>query len=178
MKLHDEILMQRVKDGDLSEMSVLFERYNVLIFNYYLKMTLNRDVSSDLTQTLFYRMIKYRGSYRQEHSFRTWMFSIARNIVTDHFNKEKREKEMFTAGDILINDREEENFSFGENDYVRLEKSLELLGSQQREVLVMSRYLGMKYSEISDITTLSVPAIKVTIHRALKELRKIYFRQL
>ena len=58
----DEIIMKRVKDGNLAEMSVLFERYHLRLYNFFLKLTRNRDISHDLTQNLFYRMIKYKNS--------------------------------------------------------------------------------------------------------------------
>jgi len=60
----DEILMQNVKDGNLSEMSVLFERYHLRIYNFFFRLTFDMDVSQDLTQNLFYRMIKYKNSYK------------------------------------------------------------------------------------------------------------------
>jgi RNA polymerase sigma-70 factor (ECF subfamily) len=52
-----------------------------------------------------------------------------------------------------------------------------LLNQEQREIIVLSRYQGLRYSEISAITLLSVPAIKVAVHRAVKQLRGIYFKQ-
>ena len=57
--------MQHVKDGNLSEMSELFERYNVKLYNYFLKLTRNKLISQDLTQNLFYRMIRYKNSYKK-----------------------------------------------------------------------------------------------------------------
>ena len=77
--ISDETIMQNIKNGNLAEMSVLFERYHLRLFNFFLKMGLNRDISQDLTQNLFYRMIKYRKSYKDGNSvnansieLRTW----------------------------------------------------------------------------------------------------------
>ena len=58
-----------------------------------------------------------------------------------------------------------------------VESALLKLRPEQREILVLSRYQGMKYDEISKIKNLSVPAIKVQVHRTIKELRKIYFNE-
>jgi DNA-directed RNA polymerase specialized sigma24 family protein len=60
--LSDGIIMQNVKEGNLAEMSVLFERCHLRLFNFFLKMGLKRYTSQELTQNLFYRMIKYKHS--------------------------------------------------------------------------------------------------------------------
>ncbi|MEJ7681884.1 MAG: sigma factor [Segetibacter sp.] len=71
-ELSDENIMLKVKEGNLSELTVLFERYHVTLFNFFLKLTKDKAVSEDLTQTLFYRVIKYRQTYRiEEGSFKT-----------------------------------------------------------------------------------------------------------
>jgi RNA polymerase sigma-70 factor (ECF subfamily) len=51
------------------------------------------------------------------------------------------------------------------------------LSPEQREILVLSRYQGLKYDEISKIKDISVPAIKVQVFRALRQLRTLYFKQ-
>ncbi len=50
------------------------------------------------------------------------------------------------------------------------------LTPEQKEILVLSRFQGLKYEEISSIRDLSVPAIKVQVHRAIKQLREHYFK--
>jgi len=62
----DETIMQNIKNGELAGMSVLFERYHLRLFNFFLKMGLKREISQDLTQNLFYRLLKYRNSYKDD----------------------------------------------------------------------------------------------------------------
>jgi RNA polymerase sigma-70 factor (ECF subfamily) len=83
----------------------------------------------------------------------------------------------FVLTDDYSADVPEEEEPFGEDDFRRLEKALLLLDRGERELLVMSRFQGLKYNEISPIVNQSVPAIKVGIFRALKKLRTIYFKQ-
>ena len=75
-------------------------------------------------------------------------------------------------------DISEENEGFPEDDYERLEKSFATLSNEQRELIILSRYQGLKYDEISHIVNQSVPAIKVAVHRAIRQLRGIYFKQI
>jgi RNA polymerase sigma factor (sigma-70 family) len=174
----DEIIMQRVKEGNLEDMSVLYERYNVRLYNFFLKLTRNRIVSQDLTQNLFFRMIRYKNTYKSELSVKSWMFQMARNLHIDYCKEEKRTGELFQRTETYPVDVTEETDGFPEEDYERLEQAISALSLEQREIIILSRYQGLKYEEISQIINQSVPAIKVAMHRAIKQLRGVYFKQL
>jgi RNA polymerase sigma factor (sigma-70 family) len=174
----DEIIMQHVKDGHLEQMTMLFERYHLRMYNFFLRMTFNKDISQDLTQNLFYRIIKYRNTYKSGYSFKSWIYQMARNLHMDLCREEKRSNELFQNTGSYPSDITIENENYNEDDYLRLENALMLLGTEQREILILSRYHGLKYEEISAITKQTVPAIKVAVHRAVKQLRGIYFKQI
>ena len=170
--------MQRVKDGNLAEMSVLFERYHLRLYNFFLKLTRNRDISQDLTQNLFYRMIKYKNSYKNEFSVKSWIYQMARNLHIDYCKEEKRTDELFLKTDSYPTDITDDSSGFPEEDYERLEHAFSALSLDQKEIIVLSRYQGLKYEEISTIVNQTVPSIKVAMHRAIKQLRGIYFKQI
>jgi len=176
--IRDEVIMQHVKDGNLSEMSVLFERYHIKLFNFFLRLTRNKDISQDLTQNLFYRMIKYKNSYKSEYSVKSWIFQIARNLHADHCREEKRSGELFLKTDKFSVEPADDTEGYHEDDYDRLEKAMSNLSVEQNEIIVLSRFQGMKYEEIAEITNQSVGAIKVAMYRAIKQLRGIYFKQI
>lgn len=177
-EIPDEVIMQHVKDGNLADMSVLFERYHLRLYNFFLKLTRNRDISQDLTQNLFYRMIKYKNSYKNELSVKSWMYQMARNLHIDYCKEEKRSEELFLKTDSYLVDISDEYSGIPEEDYIRLEQAFSALSNEQKEIIVLSRYQGLKYEEISTIVNQSVPAIKVAMHRAIKRLRGIYFKQI
>jgi RNA polymerase sigma-70 factor (ECF subfamily) len=177
-EIRDEVIMQHVKDGNLAEMSVLFERYHLRLYNFFLKLTRNKDISQDLTQNLFYRMIKYKNSYKNDLSFKTWIYQMARNLHIDHCKEEKRLDALFLKSDSYPVDVTDESYGFLEEDYERLEHAFSELSNEQKEIIVLSRYQGLKYEEIAAIINQSVPAIKVAMHRAIKRLRGIYFKQI
>ena len=174
----DEAVMQRVKDGNLEDMSVLFERYHLRLYNFFLKLTRDKEISQDLTQNLFYRMIKYKNSYKNDLSVKAWMYQMARNLHRDYFKEEKRAQELFMKTDSYPVDITDDSSIFHEEDYERLDMAFSSLSSEQKEIIVLSRYQGLKYEEISVIINQSVPAIKVAMHRAIKRLRGIYFKQI
>lgn len=177
-ELPDENIMLRVKEGNLSEMTVLFERYHVRLFNFFLKLTFDETASEDLTQSLFYRVIKYRKTYRiDEGSFKTWIYQMSRNVFYDFYKE--RQKIAINFRDIhqgheTIADTCE---THKEEELEKLNKALARLIPEQREIIVLSRYQGLKYKDIAEIKNVSVTAVKVQIHRAMKQLKCFYFNQ-
>jgi len=170
--------MQNVKDGNISEMSVLFERYHLRVYNFFFRLTFDMDVSQDLTQNLFYRMIKYKNSYNSDYIVKAWIFQIARNLHADYCKEAKRSEELFMKTDKYTLEPVDDTEGFHEDDYDRLEKAISDLSDEQKEIIVLSRYQGLKYEEISAITNQSVAAIKVAMYRAIRQLRGIYFKQI
>ena len=160
-RLSDELIMQQVQDGDLDQMAILFERYQRKIYNFFIKMCHDRDVSEDLAQTTFYRMVKYRMSYKTEFPFRGWLYQIARNVFNSHYHKSK----------VLISDYDDaeeladtsESPTQQQQDEL-LHKALQQLPEDKRQLLVLSKFQGLKYEEIAQITDMSVASIKVNVH--------------
>jgi len=173
----DEKIMENVKGGNLTEMSILFERYHLKLYNFFFRMGINRDISQDMTQNLFYRMIRYRHTYKEGACVKSWIYQIARNLHSDYCNGEKRKGDLFVKSGIFPSDIAETNDSYHEDDFERLDMALMTLSDTQRELIVLSRYQGLKYEEISSIVNQTVPAIKVSIYRAIRQLRCVYFKQ-
>jgi RNA polymerase sigma-70 factor (ECF subfamily) len=105
------------------------------------------------------------------------MYQMARNVHIDHTLQQKKKLDRMQTLDQNKHDCPETNDGFKEEEYDRLNQSLLLLSQDQREIIILSRFQGLKYEEISKIRHISVSAIKVQVFRAVKQLREIYFRQ-
>ncbi|MEQ8907067.1 sigma-70 family RNA polymerase sigma factor [Ekhidna sp.] len=175
METTDEQLMSLVKAGQLDYLNELFSRYSKRIYNYFLKSTLERADSDDLTQELFIRVMKYRNSYKEGHSVQFWIFQIARNMIKDHFRKMKIHKDQFNPVEV-IPERED----VGDDELFEREKKLHRamkeLSDEKRELLVLSKFQGMKYEQIAKMRDTTVSNIKVQVHRTIKELKEAYFQ--
>ncbi len=177
VKLPDEDLMTLARNGNLDAVGVLFERYHARLFNFFLNLTRCRELSSDLTQTVFYRIMKYRDTYNGPNTFKTWMYRIARNAFTDHYRTRKRRMEN-ENGELklaLYNELSDEAEKEKKEKYEALSAAMDKLPGKQKEIILLSRFEGLKYNEISEITGDSVANVKVTAHRAIKSLKKLYF---
>ncbi|AFK03674.1 RNA polymerase, sigma-24 subunit, ECF subfamily [Emticicia oligotrophica DSM 17448] len=174
--------MLKVKAGDLDKMGLLFERYHRALFAFFYHLTGESAYSEDLVQTVFYRMLKYRHTFSAESGeFRTWMYHLGRNVMNDALRKNKRM--VYQADMSSVSER---NLAEPAADF-QLEKKQEIdnlhaalnkLSNEHREVLVLSRFQDLSYQEIASILQTSEGNIKVKVHRAMKELKSIYLKEM
>ena len=167
--------MRAVRDGDVGQLGVLFERYHGPVFDFLSRMTGDRLAAEDMVQDVFMRILKYRATYRDGGSFETWLFRIARNARADYF---RQRPPVDALGDDVLERPETQPGparrleAARERD--RLRRALMQLREDKRELLVLARYRDMKYEQIADILGIEVGAVKVRVHRALRELREIF----
>jgi RNA polymerase sigma factor (sigma-70 family) len=169
--LPDEDLMLQVREGVGEMLAVLFDRYQIPLFNFYCRLTGDRVASEDLVQDVFFRILKYRQSYRSGTPFRAWMYQIARNARQDYHRKHPQalpfEPEMSPA--VVSIDSAE-----AEQQTALLRRALLALPEEKREVLLLSRFQELKYEDIARMLDCEVGTVKVRIHRALRELRAAF----
>jgi RNA polymerase sigma factor (sigma-70 family) len=168
--MSDEELMSQVRNGIGEMLGVLFDRYHVPLFNFYVKLTGDRPLSEDLVQEVFFRILKYRHSFRPDTPFRAWMYQIARNARLDHLRKRRPETawepEMSPA--VMPVDTAQQS-----QEALLLRSALMQISEDKREVLVLSRFQDLKYEEIAQLLGCEVGTVKTRVHRALQELRQI-----
>ncbi|HYG01382.1 MAG TPA: sigma-70 family RNA polymerase sigma factor [Chryseosolibacter sp.] len=172
----DESVMEAVKNGNLQQASLLFDRYHKRIFNFLARMTMDRELAEDLTQNVFLRILKYRTSYRDGLRFQSWIYQVARNVFSDHYQAHKNRFSDFIdvekVEDQMADANEAEELDEKEK---LLHRSLQKLPEEQRELLILTRFQHMKYEEVAAIMETTVANIKVKVHRAIMKLREHYF---
>lgn len=169
----DEQLMQEVAEGNLDMLRFLFERHHVYLYNFLHKMSGDAVLSEDITQDVFYKIIKYRSSYKNG-KFVSWMFTIARNSLTTHY---ARDKNKHSDLEVVAHKLTEESVLENE-DHSHLHKALHALEASDREVLILNRFQEIKYDELAEIIGSTPGAVKTKVSRALKKLKGIYFKNI
>jgi RNA polymerase sigma factor (sigma-70 family) len=171
----DNELMEQVRDGKVEKLAILFERHQTMLFNFFLRLTGNRAASEDLVQEVFIRVLKYRAGYLGESRFVVWMFQIARNAHVDFLRKRK--------GEVALDDQFVEAPSREPRPEERLEsdqqaalvrRALDRLPPKKKEILLLTRFQDLKLREIAELFDCQVGTVKVQVHRALKDLSRIY----
>jgi RNA polymerase sigma factor (sigma-70 family) len=177
--LSDNALMMRVKDGDFDKMGLLYERYHRKLFGFLFHMTRQKELSEDMVQNVFFRLMKYRSGFTGAGEFKAWMYHVARNAMYDHFRKIKRTPS-FSDLEGLEGKATGEHSAHEELEKTQelktLEKAMEQLTDENRELLILCRYQELKYDEIAQILNTTEGAIKVRVHRALNQLKNAYLK--
>ena len=175
----DHELMIAVRAGEIRRLGELFERYHQRLYGFFVRLTNQPPVSEDLVQIVFYRILKYRHTYRDEGKFSAWIYHLARKVAADHFRKHASTPTPTDPADLHghpdTGPQPSEQAATAE-DVVLLRAALARLPLEHREVLVLSRLQHLEHKEIARLLDCSVGAIKVRAHRALKELREVYFK--
>ncbi len=169
--------MHKVSAGEVQYLGQLYERYKRWLFNFFLQMGCDRELSEDLVQNVFMRILKYKHTWTRDSKFVTWMFQIARNAQSDHFRRNTKHHQNKSIDDLTRGIEGTDSFDRDQDrsDSTKLlYKALQRLPEEKREVLVLSKLKEMRYKEVGEVLNCSEEAARTKAHRALKELRTIY----
>jgi RNA polymerase sigma-70 factor (ECF subfamily) len=180
-QLPDALLVRRYIDGDETALSTLVKRHESKIFGFIYSKVLDRDISDDIFQDTFIKVIKTlkSNSYNEEGKFLPWVMRIAHNLIIDHFRKTKkmpmyRETEEFSIFSIMSDKSPNiENRIITDQVEKDLIKLLKELPDDQREVVEMRIYQDLSFKEISESTGVSINTALGRMRYALINLRRI-----
>jgi len=178
--LTDEQLMVAVRDGDASCLGDLFERHGDRLCGYLTRVTQDAELARDFVQEVFLRVLKYRATYRDGHRFSAWLYTIAHNVVNRHFGKKSTGATVISIDDVaaMIESRDASPFTqaAAAEEKRLLRTAFAELSVEKREILTLGMIERMPYKQVAEVMGLSESAVKVRVHRAVKELRAVYLR--
>jgi RNA polymerase sigma factor (sigma-70 family) len=172
----DHKIMLSVRDGDVQRLGQLFDKYSKRLYNYFQFQIKDRLKSEDLVQEVFYNILRYRHTYKNGANFKVWMYTIARNEKINYFRNNR-----FLTTDIDPEQSDEGNSNPEDDlehkaDIDQLNIALARISSDNRELIILSRFNGLPYNEIAEITGCTVGAVKVRMYRAIRELKDQYLK--
>lgn len=177
----DAVLVKNYVAGDENALAVLIKRHQSKIYGFIYSKVSDRDISDDIFQDTFIKVIKTlkSNSYNEEGKFLPWVMRIAHNLIVDHFRRNKkmpmhRETEEFSIFSIMTdNSPNVESRIITEQVENDLQRIIEELPDDQKEVLVMRMYQDLSFKEIADLTGVSINTALGRMRYALMNLRKV-----
>lgn len=175
----DNALMSAVRAGAVSKLAILFERHHRCLYRYFVAMTRDPQTSEDLVQDVFFRILRYRATYDPGQCFAAWMYRIARNANVDRIRQRGGDViqiDEFVGGleEIRSSGPDPETSAVRAQDLKLVRQAMDLLPADKREILVFSRFHGMKYHEIAEVLGCEIGTVKVRVYRAMRALGEIY----
>lgn len=175
--LSDNILMLKVKSGQTNMLGLLYERYKKWLYNFFHQMNYDSDLSEDLVQNVFMRILKYKHTYTEDSKFVTWMFQIARNESYDYFRKNEKNNAAVDLEQVSykVSDQYNVHEALEESEEVQLlHEAIQKLPYEKKEIITLSKLKQLKYKEIGVILGCSEANARIKAHRALQDLKTTY----
>tara|TARA_B100000941_G_scaffold238789_2_gene181898 strand:+ start:2744 stop:3328 length:585 start_codon:yes stop_codon:yes gene_type:complete len=180
MTLTDEELILAFQNGDRDAFNHIVNRYKDKLTNFLYRFTYDIDAAQDLAQDTLLKVYINKDSYKQIAKFSTWIYTIASNLAKTELRKIKRRK-TFTISDLSTDDREfvihrsdEDSFENEEDSSVSgkiLEKCLDELDNEFKNIIILRDIQELSYDEISKILQIPLGTVKSRINRGRFKLK-------
>ena len=171
----DEELMQRYASGDPDAFQRLYEHHRGGLYRYFLRQS-SPDVADELFQDVWARVIQARKRYRPEAAFKTWLYTLARNRLVDHWRREGRRPLESLDDDCPV--PAARDAGPGPQRLVDLRECIEQLlqlvtglPAEQRQVFLLRHEAGMSLAQIAETMSTKAETAKSRLRYAMERLR-------
>lgn len=173
-ELSDEKLMLLTKNGNMAAFELIVKRWEKRIMQYILRQLRNLHDSEDTTQEVFISVFKASSQFNTKSIFKGWIYKIALNACINRVRRRRKTQQM---QDEAVVEASPEDRLIQDEQSRAISAIISKLPEVQRSCIILHRFEGFSYSEISDILGISMASVKSNIHRAyevLKDLLKSY----
>lgn len=188
--MHSDNLIARAKEGDQNAQGKVVQLWYKRIYNFSYKFFLDHDLAMEVSQRTFISMCRNLPALQDNGRFKSWLYKIAVNYCREEVRKNKG-KRSFSFEDVWNRDAEDspqwESSSHQMDNPERqlqqrelsdlLQGALMELSSEQREVVIMKEFEGLKFREIAEVLNISENTAKSRMYYGLDGLRKILERK-
>jgi RNA polymerase sigma-70 factor (ECF subfamily) len=166
----DADAVRRVLAGDVEAYRFLVERYRLEFGRLAEALVGDPDAAADALQEAFIRAYRSLGRCRDPDRFRRWFY----RIVVNHCHDARRRRPAVSLEGLELSARETADAGLEEDELARrLERALEALTPEQREVFVLKEIEDRSYAEIAELLGTTVEALRMRVHRSRDVLRKL-----
>jgi RNA polymerase sigma-70 factor (ECF subfamily) len=178
-------LIEACKEGDQTAFNLLVWRWEKPLFNFTYKYVGDAHLAQDLVQETFIRVLRSIQGYEHRSAFSTWLYRIAINLCKDHFRKKRlpmvslhdyyttSSGERVYVKDYVADEGERSDESLAASRREELVRRLLAgLRDEQRIVILMKEYQGLKFREIAEILDVPEGTVKARLYKGLRAMRE------
>ncbi len=183
----DEALMLAHGEGSEEAYAELVRRHQRGVLNFTYRMVQNRHIAEELTQEVFIALVKNAGRYEPRAKFTTYLYTIASNIISKEWARQKRRPKFFSLSawwssrdegdgfdplDHIRDERADVEQSFVRGEISEaINQALRHIPEHQREAFVLHRFQELSYDEVASVLDVPVGTVKSRVVRAERALR-------
>jgi RNA polymerase sigma-70 factor (ECF subfamily) len=180
-------MIEQARGGDLEAFDRLIRRYEDQVYSVAYRLLGNEDDAADVTQEVFIAFYRHLHRFRGEAKLSTWLHRITTNAVKNFWNRQKRQRVYQTQSLDIADDPDDpppiEMMADSRPDPRReaaglelvdiVERKLQQLDPEFREVVVLRFIEGLSYEEVAAATKEPLGTVKSRIYRARRMLREL-----
>lgn len=179
---NDQILVQRVQDGDVAAFDTLVRKYRERLYSVVYNLTSNREDAADITQDAFIKAFSSINRFQGKSAFFTWLYRIGVNTTLSHL-KRNRFRRFFSLENLqeegshakvletLAAKHKSEKGALLSELQEKLNEALQKLSPKHRTVVVLFEIEGLSHQEIAEIVGCSVGTVRSRLHYAKQQLQ-------
>ena len=176
----DSELVAMYINGNENVLEKLINRHRDKIFGFIYSKVRNQELTEDLFQDTLFKIVRTlkKGKYIEEGKFLSWVIRIAHNIIIDYYRKKNKMKNVYETDDFSLFDILHDKSLNAENQMIRqqliehVRTLIEILPSEQKDVLKMRIYEELSFIEIAEKTGVSINTALGRMRYALINMRK------
>lgn len=179
----DEQLLRALQGGDTASLGLLVSRWEQPLYRFAYRLLLRQEDARDVCQETFLRVLSKAHRFRRGSRFSTWMYQIALNLCRDHLRRRKRWSLLFAGGRSHPEDLPAPTEPASSQDPARaveqreknmaVLQALDRIPAEQREVLILKEFEGLKFREIAEILGCPESTVKSRMYYGLNGLRSV-----
>lgn len=159
---------------ELKQFEDLVNAHQRQLVNFHYRFVGNRAEAEDLAQETFLKAYLKFDTIKEPHKIKSWLMAIARNVVIDHYRKNK-DKELIVNSALA--EQLAESATLAVQDHItdasvtkELERCMDQLGREDRAIVKLLYYEGFSYHEIAELLHMNQNTLKSRLHRARQAL--------
>ena len=175
--MEDAEIVQQVLSGKHEQYSRLVQRYQEPLIHFLRGILGSEDEVFDCAQEAFIAAYRNLWRYSPTHTFRAWIYAIARNKAIDLIRKRKREVPFTLDEGIVDHQPGPEEAWLAKEQAINIQEILEELPEHYRQALYLRYQQELSYEEISTVLNIPISSVKTHLHRGKEKLRQIMERR-
>lgn len=166
------MLVKEAIRGDSRSLAELLRLNYSFLYQYALKITMDKNRAEDITQETMLRAIEKIATFQSKAKFSTWLITIASRLVIDRARRSQLERRWLKEEQTLAPRSLNEDSLESMREWRVAMEAVEQLAEHIRMPILLKYYYGYSQEEISDMISIPIGTVKSRLHSGLKQLRK------
>jgi len=179
-KITDLMLIKDFTKGSLEAFEELISRYETKVFNLAMRFTRNQEDAEEVVQDVFTTLYKKIQGFQGKSAFSSWLYRIVVNAAFMKLRKRRQYNAVYIEDLVQEQKIDHDSLFICRSDAITINRevremlvnAINRLPEQYRNVFVLRDIDGLSNEEVSELLSLSIPAVKSRLHRSRLMLRR------